>query len=198
MNKFALIAQKYDTQERVNLAQIVLSELDKHLNNTTEKTLLDYGCGTGLVGLELAKKFREITLIDSVQQMITIVNKKIVDKKIINAYSLCLDFTKDTITKKYDFVLLSLVLLHIPDTNKILNRLRNCLKENGTLLIIDFDYVPNMDTSDGVHNGFKHSELKQLLLKNNYNNVTIENFRFEKNVFKKQDATLFICKASYL
>ncbi len=65
------------------------------------------------------------------------------------------DFTKGTPDLKADIVLMSLVLLHIPDTKKILQELFNILNDGGKLMIVDFDKNDHI-SHPKVHNGFVH------------------------------------------
>ncbi|WP_244310111.1 hypothetical protein [Leptospira mtsangambouensis] len=52
-NVFDQLAKEYDTNERIELAKIITSEVQAECQESQSKTLFDYGCGTGLVGLTL-------------------------------------------------------------------------------------------------------------------------------------------------
>lgn len=62
---------------------------------------------------------------------------------------------------------MSLVLIHIPDTKKILQELFNILNNDGELIMIDFDKNDKIQHPK-VHNGFSHEELKKQLSLVNY------------------------------
>ena len=89
---------------------------------------------------------------------------------------------------------MSLVLLHIPDTEKILHQLFNILNQDGTLIIVDFDknekiYHPK------VHNGFSHDDLKQKLTEAGFHSTQIRTFYHGTRIFMKEDASMFIASS---
>src|SRR5699024_1640571 len=120
---------------RKELAKIIVKEVKKELRNSETKSLIDYGSGTGLVSLELSDLVSSILLIDSSKQMLEIAEAKISQKGILNSKVLHSDFTEDTPELNADIVIMSLVLLHIPDTNKILTGIFSILNKDGKLMI---------------------------------------------------------------
>lgn len=190
-NVFEQMAKKYDTEERMELAKVIVKEVRPELQNSLSKSLIDYGSGTGLVSLELSDLVDSILLVDSSEQMLEVAKAKIPLRGITNSKVLYSDFTQETPELKADIVLLSLVLLHIPDTNKISQKLFNILNDDGKLIIIDFDkndqiYHPK------VHNGFSHDDLKNRLSEVGFNSIEIKTFYHGKGIFMKQDASMFI------
>ena len=119
-NVFEQMAKRYDTEDRIELANVIAKEVRSTLQNCETKTLMDYGSGTGLVSLELVDLVQSILLVDSSQQMLEVAEAKITQRGIPNAKVLYSDFTQETPDVKVDIILMSLVLLHIPDTKKIL------------------------------------------------------------------------------
>ena len=126
-NVFEQMAKRYDTEERMELAKVIVKEVRPELRNSKSKSLIDYGSGTGLVSLELSDLVDSILLVDSSEQMLEVAKAKISHKGITNANVLYSDFTQETPELKADIILMSLVLLHIPDTKKILQELFNIL-----------------------------------------------------------------------
>lgn len=190
-NVFEQMAKRYDTAEREELASIVAEEVKQEIQDSRSKSLIDYGSGTGLVGLALADLVESILLIDSSQQMLEVAQAKISRGNITNAKVLYTDFTKESPELQADIVLVSLVLLHVPDTKKIVQELYDALTEGGKLIIIDFDKNENV-MHPKVHNGFVHQELKKLLVEVGFKDVEIRNFYSGKNIFVNEDATMFI------
>ncbi|WP_417898064.1 methyltransferase domain-containing protein [Bacillus haimaensis] len=191
-NVFEQMAKRYDTEERMELAKVIVMEVRPELQNSLSKSFIDYGSGTGLVSLELSDLVDSILLVDSSEQMLEVAKAKISHRGITNSKVLYSDFTQETPELKSDIVLLSLVLLHIPDTNKILQELFNILNDDGKLIIIDFDkndqiYHPK------VHNGFSHDDLKNRLSEVGFNSIEMKTFYHGNGIFMKQDASMFIC-----
>ncbi|EMF0109536.1 methyltransferase [Enterococcus hirae] len=192
---FNQIANHYDTPERKALAKIIQDELISQLpSSTKELTFMDYGGGTGLVSLALADRFKQLLLVDSSDAMLTIAEDKIKTSGLTNVSSVTFDATTESIDQKIDqkvdLILMSLVLLHIPDTRLILEKLYHMLTPNGQLLIIDFDHNDAINHPK-VHNGFDHEALMALLEQIGFHSTNIYTFHSGKNLFMKQDASLF-------
>ncbi|MDX1805510.1 MAG: methyltransferase domain-containing protein [Paenisporosarcina sp.] len=190
-NVFEQMAKRYDTEERIELAKVIVKEVRPELRNNKSKSLIDYGSGTGLISLELSDLVDSILLIDSSEQMLDVAKAKISHKGIINSKVLYADFTQETPELKADIVLLSLVLLHIPDTKKILQELFNILNNGGKLIIIDFDKNDKINHPK-VHNGFSHEELKNSLSESGFTSIEFKTFHHGNRIFMNQDASMFI------
>ncbi|MFP7733431.1 class I SAM-dependent methyltransferase [Priestia aryabhattai] len=188
---FEKMAKRYDSEERIELAKIIVKEVRAELSESESKSLIDYGSGTGLVSLELSDLVDSILLVDSSQQMLEVAKAKVFHKGITSLKVLCSDFTEETPELKADIVLMSLVLLHIPNTKKILQELFNILNDKGKLIIVDFD--KNLSISHPkVHNGFLHNELKELLAEVGFKSIKIKTFHHGHKIFMNQDASMFI------
>ena len=48
-NVFEQMAKRYDTEERIELAKVIVKEVRPELRNSKSKSLIDYGSGTGLI-----------------------------------------------------------------------------------------------------------------------------------------------------
>lgn len=190
-NIFEQMAKRYDTEERIELAKVTVNEVRPELRNSKSKSLIDYGSGTGLISLELSDLVDSILLVDSSKQMLEVAKAKISHKGITNSKVLYSDFTQETPELKADIVLMSLVLLHIPDTKKILQELFNILNNGGKLIIIDFDKNDKIHHPN-VHNGFSHEELKKRLSEVGFKSIEIKTFYHGNRIFMNQNASMFI------
>ncbi len=193
-NVFERMAKRYDTEERIELSKVIAKEVREELRNSKSKSLIDYGSGTGLVSLELADVVDSILLVDSSEQMLQVAQAKISNRGISNATVHYADFVQETPELKTDIVLMSLVLLHIPDTEKILQTLFNMLNEGGKLIIIDFDKNEHINHPK-VHNGFTHEELKNKLTGVGFNSTEMKTFYHGQRIFMNQDASMFIASS---
>lgn len=189
------IAKKYDTEKQIELAKIIEAEVLKKLQASKNKTLLDYGSGTGLVSLGLSDYVKELFLVDSSKEMTAIATQKISDKQLENTQAICQDLLVEELGVKVDIILVSLVLLHIPNTELILTKLYNQLNPDGKLIIVDFDFNEKI-TDSRVHNGFKESFLKGKLLETGFKDVSSRVFYHGKELFMKQDASLVLTLGS--
>ena len=157
MNRFDKEAITWDDlPRRVNLAKAVVKEIKPYLKN---KKVLEFGCGTGLVGINVADATKELIGIDLSSKMIEKFNEK-ANKLNINAKAYIKDIFE--INEKFDIVISSMTLHHIKDINKLNDKLSqitnkvflaDLVKEDGS-----FHTRGNEDVE---HFGFEEEELKK-------------------------------------
>ena len=191
-------AKTWDREDRVIREKEVEKEIISGLELPKESSVMEFGCGTGLVSFNLIENFDKITLIDSSQGMIDVVNEKIESYNAKNMVATCMDFTKgERPNEKFDFIYNSMVLHHIPDTKAIVFDFYKRLKKKGILAIVD------LDNEDGSfhgkehdfngHLGFNQEELTDLLVDTGFEIIESKSFyTIEKN---EKNYTLFVIKA---
>ncbi len=195
IEKFDLVAGQYDTPERVRVTNIIADAIRPRIENGAQKSAIDFGCGTGLVGLKLLEDFRSVLFLDASANMVEVVRQKLRRARIPNAEVLCCDFEEDSPSDiQADYILMAQVLLHIRDIEPLLARLYAALREGGHLLIVDFDKNEAVVSSE-VHNGFVQDDLMSLLKRLGFAAVCSETFYHGENLFMGQDASLFLMDA---
>ena len=146
-----------DLPRRVNLAKTVVENIKPHLKKTDR--VLEFGCGTGLVGINLAPYVKEVIGIDTSKKMVEKFNEK-AKKLNLNAKAYQKDIFE--IDSKFDVVVSSMTLHHIKDIkalNKKLQEITNkafladLVKEDGTF--------HTRGNDDVYHFGFSKEELKK-------------------------------------
>lgn len=194
-DKFEMIANRYDTSERIHIAKVASDAIREYLVDTKHKRAIDFGCGTGLVGMNLLNDFHSMLFLDTSPNMINQIKQKISDFNLQNADTLCFDFEKEGLTDlRADYIVMVQVLLHIHDVELVLSRLFDVLHEGGHLLIVDFNKNENV-VSDIVHNGFNQDELTDCMTKIGYKNIQSKTFYKGSKLFMGQDASMFILDA---
>ena len=124
----------HEVYEELENEEVKLSVYDKFIinlmKNVDGKTVLDYGCGPGMIGDELEKLNANVDVYDSNERILKIARKRILDKNI--KYN-----TSDIHENIYDFVLCNLVLCIVEDEQvfEISQTIYNALKKNGIALI---------------------------------------------------------------
>ena len=186
---FDELAKKYDTKERIALANIIQKEVEKELEEAQNKILLDYGSGTGLVSLDLASSVEHLYLVDSSEEMTAIAHQKIMQQSLDNVEAICHDLLESNLEVSADIILVSLVMLHIPNTNHILKQLYQQLNPKGKLIIVDFDLNERINDSR-VHNGFDKQLLKEQLKEVGFLHLSSDTFYTGEQLFMKEDASL--------
>lgn len=192
IDKFEMMADVYDAPERIQIAKISSDAIREYLVDVKSKNAVDFGCGTGLVGMELLNDFSSILFLDASQNMINQIKQKISDLNIQNADTICFDFEKDNLSNLHvDYIFMAQVLLHIRDVGLVLSKLYDVLNEGGHLLIVDFNKNKQI-VSDVVHNGFDQIELANNMTKIGYKNVQSKTIYTGSKIFMGQDASMFI------
>ncbi|HAG42813.1 MAG TPA: methyltransferase type 12 [Clostridium sp.] len=191
-DKFEMIANRYDTSERIQIAKVSSDAIGEYLVDTKSKKAIDFGCGTGLVGMNLLNDFNSMLFLDTSQNMINQVNQKISEFNIKNVETLCFDFEKEGQWDLHtDYIFMAQVLLHINDVELVLSRLYDVLNPGGHLLIVDFNKNEEI-VSDIVHNGFDQVKLTDIMAKIGYKDIQSKTFYTGNKIFMGHDASMFI------
>lgn len=127
-----------------------------------QMSALDYGCGTGLLSFPLKNELGAILMADSSGGMLDVVNEKIAAQGVSNMTTLQLDLLADPPpAQRFDLIVTSMTLHHVPDTDHILRIFHDLLAPGGTLCVADLDkedgsfHGPEID----VHHGFDQADL---------------------------------------
>ena len=191
-DKFDSIANSYDNPERTRIAMVASDAIKEYLGDTRSKSAIDFGCGTGLVGMNLVNEFESLLFMDTSENMLDIVKKKITDVGALNARTLCFDFESSSQPDlRADYIFMAQVLLHIQDYEAVLAKLHAVLNDAGHLLIVDFNKNDKV-VSELVHNGFDQEQLKALMLKIGFKDIRSKTIYSGTKLFMNQDASLFI------
>ena len=192
MEYFDLMAKEYDTDARMQRAKAIADEIRSHIAGGPAKTALEFGCGTGLVGLRLLDDFQSIRFVDSSPEMIEQVRRKLLALKKPTDAAICRDvMTGPPRDVSVDCVFSALVLHHIQDTKTILSRLYHMLRQDGRLLIVDINtdggnFHINHPGFDG-HNGFDQSALIALALEAGFRTVKANTFYHGSKMAKEEE-----------
>jgi len=154
-------AAGWDTEMRQRRTEILSSELGGEIDALPGSVVevMEYGCGTGLVGLSVADRFDQLTLADSSTEMIRIVREKLETTGRTNARAICVDYTKgDSPDQDYDLIFLSMAMHHVTDVRALLSVFRDAMRSGAALMIIDLFPVDKKfhsgETDFAGHHGF--------------------------------------------
>ncbi len=150
---------------KVERAQAVANAIQRLVPLHPKMTALEYGCGTGLLSFALRPYVGSITLADTSQGMLDVLNEKIRNTGSQGMTALRLDLCTDPLpTARFDLIYSLMTLHHIPDTERILRRFHAILAPQGWLCIADLDKEDGSFHGAGFdgHNGFERETLKQM------------------------------------
>jgi ubiquinone/menaquinone biosynthesis C-methylase UbiE len=191
MTNFDLRARDWDSDPlKLERARQVADAIREAVRLDEGMSALEYGCGTGLLSFALQPSLGHITLADSSQGMLDVLEKKIMSGGFQNMTPLHLDLSADPHPEqRFDIVYTLMTLHHIPDTRKILVDFYDLLKEPGYLCICDLDKEDGSFHGEGsdVHSGFDRSALTIDLKQAGFNHVRFSTvYHVIKEVDKKQ------------
>ncbi|HOJ64474.1 MAG TPA: class I SAM-dependent methyltransferase [Spirochaetota bacterium] len=146
-------------------------EILQLLNLKGNEVIADLGGGTGYLAKHLLPYCKEVYVIDESQMMLSKIN----DDRI---KVLCSDITNTNLESNYfDIVILTDVLHHIKEKDKLFIEINRILKKDGWILIYDFE-INNFKTKllkifeQILFNNnlyfFTKNQIEQLLLKYNF------------------------------
>jgi ubiquinone/menaquinone biosynthesis C-methylase UbiE len=124
--------------------------------------VLEYGCGTGLLGFRLRPHVGDLTLADVSDGMLDVVREKLEARPDANVHTLKLDLVSNRLPEqRFDVVCTAMTLHHIPDTDAVLRRFAAVLAPSGYLCIADLDTEDGSFHGQGedVHHGFDRQAL---------------------------------------
>jgi ubiquinone/menaquinone biosynthesis C-methylase UbiE len=98
-------------------------------------TMIDFGCGTGTMSIELSRNVKEIFAIDISSKMLQIAQQKVKDQEIENiVFRKTSVFDTQLLPNSFDVVLAFNILHFIDSTDHVLNRINQLLKPGGHLI----------------------------------------------------------------
>ncbi|MGD9898444.1 MAG: class I SAM-dependent methyltransferase [Calditrichaceae bacterium] len=176
-NKFDEIASVWDeSPRRIETAKAVFTAIIKSIPVTRNMDVLDFGCGTGLVSMQIQPYVKSVTAADNSAGMLNVLREKINKMKIENVYpSLITDSIKSLPDEKYDLIISSLTLHHINDYYNLLAEMYHLLNPGGYICIADLEKEAgdfHDAATDAVHDGFNQEILKENLIKIGYKSVS--------------------------
>ncbi|MDH7602376.1 MAG: methyltransferase domain-containing protein [Armatimonadota bacterium] len=166
---------------------------------------LDYGCGTGLITLQLAPHADFVLGADISDGMLSALRQKALAAGLKNVEVAHLDLEHDPpLERRFDLIVSSMTMHHVKDVRGVIRKLAAMLRPEGWLCIADLETEPGDFHSDktGVeHFGFEPSEVVRMFEEAGLQRVTVENvFTIHKEVAGTQrEFRLFLacgCRAS--
>lgn len=146
-----------DLPRRVNLAKAVVKNIIPYLKG--DEKVLEFGCGTGLVGINIAPYVKELTGIDTSAKMVEKFNQK-AQKLNINAKAMVKDIFE--ISEKYDIVISSMTMHHIKDISLLSDKLSEITNEAFLADLVKEDGTFHTRSNEDVaHFGFSSEELNK-------------------------------------
>lgn len=189
-------SQPYPIHKKLDSEKFGYTDIYKWIANiyklNTETYILDAGCGVGYGSLYLSKYYncniKGISLSDAEVKKANIFAEKENQDNKVNFKQQSFD---DLQPNTYDFIIAIESIKHTLDIKKTLKSLKNALKTNGILVIID-DFLIEENNSHSLKKYSKDWKLKVLLKNNDFS----QDFSLKKDltpfVITKNSMTLYL------
>ena len=182
-------AETFDSPKNIFLANLVYQAIDKQLDLLSDKEILDFRGGTGLLALPLAKQAKSVTLVDISEKMLEQARLKAEQQAIKNIQFLEQDLLQNPLKQEFDLIVVSRVLHHMSDLDTALSLFHQYLKEDGQLLIADFT------KTEANHHGFELSALENKLMEHGFSSVHSQILYSAEDLFQGNYSELFLTVA---
>lgn len=163
---------------RVDTARKVAQAIRKRVKLKRTMNILDFGCGTGLVSMELIPLVGSFTGVDISKKMLNIFQEKVNNRKIKNVQLLNRDWqSPDFGQDSYDLIYSSMSLHHIAEHLLLLKKFYALLNAGGSLCLADLypesgDF--HSDPKIAAHFGFDPEILANQLIEIGFKAATYE------------------------
>ena len=182
-------AETFDSPKNIFLANLVYQAVEKQIDLLSDKEILDFGGGTGLLSLPLAKQAKLVTLVDISEKMLEQARLKAEQQDIKNIQFLEQDLLEKPLEKEFDLIVVCRVLHHMPDLDESLSLFHQHLRENGQLLIADFT------KTEANNHGFDLAELEKQLIEHGFSSVHSQILYSAEDLFQGNYSELFFTVA---
>jgi 2-polyprenyl-3-methyl-5-hydroxy-6-metoxy-1,4-benzoquinol methylase len=160
---------------RVKLTKDIANVISRQIILTPEMDIMDFGCGTGLLTIQLQPLVHSIIGIDSSQGMLNVFNAKVVKLKLPNVRSQLVDLSKGhTLSGNYDLVVSNMTLHHIKEIGPLFNKFYSVIAPGGYLSVADLDLDDGKfheDNTGVFHFGFDRAALRKVFIESGFDNI---------------------------
>ena len=144
---------------RVELANKFVRSVMELMPIQDDMTLMDFGCGTGLVGLQFAPYVKQLVMVDNSPAMLAVLVKKVAEME-LDSVEVVGPSIKASSTDKVDAIVSQMAFHHVEDTKEVLEQMYEKLNPGGFIAIADLAKEDGSFHKEAVpHNGFDEQTL---------------------------------------
>ncbi|HPS57069.1 MAG TPA: methyltransferase domain-containing protein [Spirochaetota bacterium] len=163
---FDLAALTWDEKpQRLQLNRDIFRAIDQTVQLTDGISVLDFGCGTGLLSLQILERTGSVTCADSSAGMLEVLESKVKDAGIDGVTTIHLKSDDaEGLTGSYALITSSMTFHHVQDVPQLVKKLAGHLESGGTLCAADLDPDEGKFHEDntGVHHyGFTRKKMME-------------------------------------
>lgn len=175
-NMFDKAAASWDENPaRVKLAADIARTISEQIALTPAMDVLDFGCGTGLLTLNLQPHVRSVTGVDTSRGMLDVLEAKIASQNLTNVTTALFDPADENLPDgTYHLITTNMTFHHIKEIEPIIARFYRLAAPSGYLCIADLDLDDGQfhgSDDDVFHFGFDRSKLRGMLINSGFDEV---------------------------
>lgn len=178
MSEFSQKARTWESNPiHAQRSEAIAKNLVDRVSINTNMNGMEFGAGTGLLSFILANRFKTITMIDSAEGMVEVMQEKVEESQHNNLKPLLFDLTEEAYEKSsFDAIFSQMALHHVADVDAIFERFYDMLNAGGFLAIADLYSEDGSFHGEGFdgHNGFDTVELEAKMKQAGFTNVQTE------------------------
>ena len=175
--RFDEIAKNWDSSDfRLGLAKNITDKILDNIPLSKDDCIMDFGCGTGLVGLHIAPFVKKLIGADLSGKMLESFEAKAKDGSIGNTESMLLEVDSELGALGLDAIVSAMAMHHIENPKKQFEKFSKALKSGGMLAIADLakeDGSFHADNNGVYHFGFSPDELISFFVEAGFETPTI-------------------------
>ena len=167
-------AKMWDSNPQIiALSNLFSAELDKIVPDHSGLAILEFGCGTGLVGLRYTERAASLDMIDASQAMLDVLRSKDearANHVTIHEGTLSMLVGQAVAPESADWIISNMALHHVEDIPALIGELYRLIKPGGRVTIGELETEPGtFHAPDAVpHNGFDPYALARLFEKGGF------------------------------
>lgn len=128
--QFDRVSEEYDfVSELFNNNNLFISNM-----SSKKGRVLDIGCGSGILTIELSEHYKEVVGIDISEEMLSIARSK---RQKDNISYIKMDANELFFDKTFDFIVSRATFHHLSDIQSVLNSMKSLLNKGGKIIILD-------------------------------------------------------------
>lgn len=199
MTHFNEVANSWDTKEKIDQNKMYADEIKQALKKASFTNVLEFGCGTGLLGSHFIEEENQFLGIDTSSGMLEVFNSKFTDFPNVKSLNLNLEENNlDPHYSKFDLIITSMAFHHLRNPTNMLLKFKEMLLPGGAICIIDLDLEDGTFHPDpkkmGVHHfGFSEKTTMDWSIILNFKNHSREII----NTIKKESGNFSIFLGIY-
>ena len=163
MSHFNDKAAEWDNEGKIKMMGKLAEKTISALQLKGPLSVMDFGCGTGLFGLEFADYASSLLGVDTSEGMLEVFDQK--TKGQDRFRSKLINLEQQNLNEKFDLIVSSMAFHHLNHPDQMILKMKTLLNPKGRLAIVDLDkedgtFHPNNSEMGVKHFGFGKEELE--------------------------------------